>query len=182
MKGCISFLLHGMNNSVLGGNVQGAMGPKQWVRSSESGSVPLATIPPSPVVVLMKGSMPWLKMLDTAFLFLLEFPSFFFVPSDFLLDSHATHCSVFSLMLCLLETPLCRSSFFFTLKGNTFPLFLVKTTCHMKPVPVLLHKGPPLLAGEGLQPSQLPPAGPPAHDPGLRPELAEESEEKYKEV
>lgn len=107
---------------------------------------------------------------------------FFFVPSDFLLDSHATHCSLFSLMLCLLETPLCRSSFFFTLKGNAFPLFLVKTTCHMKSVPVLLHEGPPLLAGEGLQPSQLPPAGPPVHDPGLRPELAEENEEKSKEV
>lgn len=85
MKGCISLLLHSMNNSVLGSNVQGAMGPKQRVRSSESGSVPLATIPPSPVVVLMKGSMPWLKMLDTAFLFLLEFPSFFFVFSFFAL-------------------------------------------------------------------------------------------------
>lgn len=51
----------------------------------------------------------------------------------------------------------------------------------MKPVPVLFPEGPPLLAGEGL-PSQLLPAGPPAHNLGLRPELAEESEEKSKEV
>lgn len=51
---------------------------------------------------------------------------FFFVPWDFLLDSQATHCSLFFLMLCLLETLLCRSSLFFTLKGNTFPYSLWK--------------------------------------------------------
>lgn len=47
--------------------------------------------------------------------------------------------------------------------------------------PAVLHDGPPLLAGEGLQPSQLSTAGPPAHNLGLRPELAEESEEKSQE-
>lgn len=50
---------------------------------------------------------------------------FFFVPLDILLDSHTTPCSLFFLMLCLLKTPSCLSSYFFTLKGNIFPPFLV---------------------------------------------------------